>query len=91
MVSAILLTLVGAADDAIADDYEAAATRVNEHLRANPLHARETAHSDEALRSRLAERRAAMLTWLSVFDAERYLRGIGLSEAAIARLRGLLI
>lgn len=91
MVSAVLLKLAGAADDAIADDYEAAVVRVNDSLRANPLLARETAHTDEALRPRLAERRAAMLQWLSVFDAEQYLRGIGLGGPEIDRLRAMLL
>lgn len=90
MVSAVLLKLAGAADDAIADDYEAAVIRVNDYLRANPGHAREEPHADDALRLRLTERRAAMLAWLSGFNADLHLRAIGLSDGAIMRLRGKL-
>ena len=90
LITALLLRLAGVPVEVIADDYEAAVRRVNEHLWTTPEPRRETAHDDETLRARILERRAALITWLEPIDVAGYLASIGLSTAEIGRLAQLL-
>jgi len=90
LITAVLLRLAGVPVGLIADDYEAAVRRVNEHLWATPEPRRETAHDDETLRARILQRRTALITWLEPIDVAAYLASIGLSPAEIGRLARLL-
>ena len=90
MVVAMLLSLTGVRHDAIVDDYEVAVRAVNAHLENHHGDGRETAHTAAHLDERIAERRAALATWLSSFDADAYLASAGLGQAEILRLRQLL-
>ncbi|MES2093604.1 MAG: tyrosine-protein phosphatase [Actinomycetota bacterium] len=90
LVTALLLRLAGVPVETIADDYEAAVRRVNAHLWAMHEPRPEPAHTDDALRARIEDRRAALVSWLQPLDVVRYLGSIGLSPAEIGRLSRLL-
>jgi hypothetical protein len=90
MVVAMLLSLAGVEHDAIVADYEAAFRTANDFSRYNPALSRNFAHTDEELDEWMAERTAALRTWLLTLDVGVYLTDAGLGAATLERLRGLL-
>ena len=68
LITALLFRLAAVPVELIADEYEAAVRRVNEHLWTTPEPRREAAHDDETLRARILKRRSALITWLEPID-----------------------
>lgn len=89
-ISAMLLSLVGVAPDAIADDYELAVRARNAHLREHPL-PHDPAIDDDRLDATVTGLRTDLLGFLHGLDVADYLRGVGLTDADLDALRGRLL
>ncbi|WP_298253917.1 tyrosine-protein phosphatase [uncultured Arthrobacter sp.] len=86
LVVALLLSAAGVPHSAIAADYAAAVTAINDRYRTQEV-PHETPRSDEELASWLAEAQGHLLGLLSSLDAEELLRAGGLSEEELGTLR----
>ncbi|MEA2143631.1 MAG: protein-tyrosine phosphatase [Solirubrobacteraceae bacterium] len=95
VLAAVLLSVLGVADEHIASDYGSSDSPVRDlfaWLRANPAPGSDWAHGDNPL---IAAPAAAMLSFLEKLregygSPDAYARGAGLSDAAIAELRTTL-
>lgn len=99
MVVSMLLTLAEVQHDAIVGFYEAgfrgAATHRGHGLGYDPVTQQWVIHAEqergpEELKRAIAERRPALLQWVTTIDVPRYLRQAGVDAPRLRLLRGLL-
>ncbi|MGX5358385.1 tyrosine-protein phosphatase [Kocuria sp. KH4] len=88
VLALLLLGLAGASPQRLLAEDEAAARGINEWHRVSPVpHPVERHHPAEELAGLLAGRRAALTELVAGLDAERYLRGAGLTAGELVALR----
>ena len=87
MVSMVLLSLAGVAPEAIADDHELAVRAIEDHARVAETPGEPRPEWEQRTEAEfehwVAHTRAELIRALEGFDAARYLRGAGLTEAEV--------